>query len=52
MMDTFCEVNGKGTRGKNGGNEVLEKKKVQHLTWIPNELIEANEEILPYAEED
>ena len=47
MMEPVCEVNEKGTRGKNDGNEVEEE-----LDLDPNGVIEADEEILIYAEED
>ena len=52
MMDPACEVNEKGTRGKNGGNEVLEEGTNPPLHLDPNVIIEACEEALPYAEED
>ena len=48
MMDPACEVNEKGTKGKNDGNEAPEKG--ISLDLDPNEIIEANEENLPYAE--
>ena len=38
--------------GKNDGNEVAEEGSSPPLDLDPNELIEADEEILPYAEED
>ena len=34
MMDPACEVNEKGTREKNDGNEVIEKEQIHHWTWI------------------
>ena len=51
-MDPACEVNEKGTRGKNDGNEVVEEGTSPPLDLDPNEVIEADEETLPYAEED
>ena len=51
-MDSACEVNEKGTRGKNDGNEALEEGTCRPLDLDPNEIIEADEETLPYAEED
>ena len=50
MMDPACEV--KGTREKNDGNEALEEGKSPPLDLDLNEIIEADEETLPYAEED
>ena len=44
-MDPACEVNEKGTREKNEG-------KSTPLDLDPNEVIEADDEILPYTEED
>ena len=52
MMDPACEVNEKGTREKNDGNEVAEEGSRPSLDLNPNEEIEADEETLPYAEED
>ena len=52
MMDPAYEVNEKGTRGKNDGNEVVEEGSSPPLDLDPNEVIEADEETLPYAEED
>ena len=51
-MDPACEVNEKGTREKNDGNEVIEEGTSTPLDLDPNEVIEADDEILPYAEED
>ena len=51
IMDPACEVNEKGTRGKNDGNEVVEEEPSPPLDLDPNEVIEADEETLPYAEE-
>ena len=52
MMDPACEVNEKGTREKNDREEVVEEGTNPPLDLDPNEVIEADEEILPYAEED
>ena len=52
MMDPACEVNEKGTSEKNDGNEVIEEGKYTPLDLDPNEVIEADDETLPYAEED
>ena len=52
MMDPACEVNEKGTREKNDGDEVIEEGTSTPLDLDPNEVIEADDEILPYAEED
>ena len=52
MMDPACEVNEKGTRGRNDGNEVVEEWSNPPLDLDPNEVIEADEETLSYAEED
>ena len=52
MMDPACEVNEKGIREKNDGNEVVEKGSSPPLDLDPNEVIEADEETLPYVEED
>ena len=46
------QVNEKGTRGKNDDNEVLEEGSSPPVDLGPNEVIEANEETLPYSEED
>ena len=51
MMEPACEVNEKGTRGKNEGNEVVEEESSPQLDLDPNEVIEADEETLPYAKE-
>ena len=51
-MDPVCEVNEKGTRENNDGNEVVEEGSSPPLDLDPNEVIEANEETLTYAEED
>ena len=52
MMDPACEVNEKGTREKNDGNEVVEEGTDTPLDLDPNEVIGADDETLPYAEED
>ena len=52
MMDPACEVNEKGTRGKNDGIEVVEEESSPPLDQDPYEVIEAEEETLPYAEEN
>ena len=52
MMDPACEVNEKGAREKNDGNEVIEEGTNAPLDLDPNEVIEADDETLPYAEED
>ena len=52
MMDPPCEVNEKGTREKNDGNEVVEEETNTPLDLDPNEVIEADDETLRYAEED
>ena len=52
MMDPACEVNEKGTREKNDGDEVVEEGKKTPLDLDPIEVIGIDDEILPYAEED
>ena len=52
MMDPACEVNEKGTREKNDGNEVVEAGTSTPLDLDPNGVIKADDETLPYAEED
>ena len=52
MMDPACEVNEKGTREKNDGNEVVEEGTDTPLDLDPNEQIEADDETLRYSEED
>ena len=52
MMDPACEVNEKGTREKNDGNEVIEEGTSTPLDPDPIDVIEADDETLPYAEED
>ena len=52
MMDPACEVNEKSIREKNDGNEVVYEGTSPPLDLGPNEVIEADEETLHYAEED
>ena len=53
MIDPACEVNEKGTREKNDGtNNVVEEGTRPPLDLDPREVIEADGETLPYAEED
>ena len=52
MMDPACEVKEKGNREENDGNEVVEVGTNTPLDLNPNEVIEADDETLPYAEED
>ena len=52
MMDPVCEVNENGTREKNDGNEVMEEGTSTPLDLDANEVIKADDETLPYAEED
>ena len=52
MMDPTCEVNEKGTREKKDENEVIEEGTSTPLDLDPNKVIEADDETLPYAEED
>ena len=52
MMGPACEVNQKRTREKNDANEALEDGNNPPLDLDPNEIIEADEATLPYAEED
>ena len=52
MMEPACEVNEKGTREKNDGNEVVEEGTSTPLDLDPNELIEADDENIPCTEED
>ena len=46
MMDPACEVNEKGTREKNDGNEVVEEATDTPLDLDPNEVIGAD--VKPY----
>ena len=43
MMDPACEVNEKGTREKNDGNEVIEEGTSTPLDLDPNEVIEEDD---------
>ena len=52
MMDPACEVNEKSTREKNDENEVIEEGTRTPLDLGPNYVIEADDETLPYEEED
>ena len=52
MKEPACEVNEKGTREKNDGNEALAEGTSPPLDLDLKEIFEANEETLPYAEED
>ena len=52
MMEPACEVNENDIRGNTDWNELLEEGSNLPLELDPNEVIEANEENLPYAEED
>ena len=52
IMDPACEVSEKGTREKNDENEVVEERTSTPLDLDRNEAIEADDENLPYAEED
>ena len=52
MMDPACEVNEKGPRENNDGDEVVEEGTSPPLDLDPNEVIETDEETLLYAEED
>ena len=47
MMDPACEVNEKGTRQKNDGNEIVEDGTDTPLDLDPNEQIEADDETYP-----
>ena len=51
MMDSACEVNEKGTWEKNDENEVVEEGTTPPLDLDPKEVIKADDETLPYAEE-
>ena len=52
MMDPACEINEKGTREKNDGNEVIGEGTRSPRDLDPNDVIEADDETLPYVEED
>ena len=47
MMDPACEVNEKGTRGKNDGDETIKEGSSPPLDLDSNEVIERNGETLP-----
>ena len=51
IVDRACEVNERGTRDKNDGNEVVDDCGLP-LDLELTERVEVNDEILPYAEED
>ena len=51
IVDPAYEVNERGTRGQNDGNEVVDDCDLQ-LDLELTERVEADDEILPYAEED
>ena len=48
MMEPACEVNEKGTRGNIDGNEIVEEGSSPPLDLDSNEVIEADEETLPF----
>ena len=52
IIDPACEVNEKGTRRNNDGNEVVEEGSSPPLDLDPKEVIETVEETLHYPEED
>ena len=52
MMNPASEFNEKGTREKKDGDVILEEKTSLPLELDPNDTIKADEENLPYAEED
>ena len=52
IMNLACEVNEMDTREKNDGNKVVEEGKSTPLDLDSNEVIEADDETLPYGEED
>ena len=52
LMDPACEVTDKGAREKNDGNEVVEEGTSPPLELDPSEVVEADDETLPYAEVD
>ena len=51
IVDPACEVNERGTRGKNDGNEVVDDCDLP-LDLELTERVEVDDETLPYAEED
>ena len=52
MMNPACEVNEKGYSKKNDGNEALEEGTIPPLVLDPNQIVETDQETLPYAEEE
>ena len=52
LMGPACEVNEEGTRETNDGNEVIEEGTNTPLDLDPNDVIEADDDTLTYAEED
>ena len=50
-MDPACEVNERGTRDKNDGNEMVDNCDLP-LDLELTERVEVDDETLPYAEED
>ena len=50
-MDPACEVNERGTRDKNDGNEVVDNCDLP-LDLELTERVEVDDETLPYGEED
>ena len=50
-MDPACEVDERGTRDKNDGNEMVDNSDLP-LDLELNEHVEVDDETLPYAEED
>ena len=52
MVSPACEVSEKGSKEKNDVNEALEEGTIPPLELGPNEIVETDEETLPYAEED
>ena len=51
-MDLACEVNERGTRGKNDGNEVVDNCDLPLDLELTTEPVEVDDETLLYAEED
>ena len=51
IVDPACEVNERGTRDKNDGNEVIDNCDIP-LDLELTERVEVDDETLPYAEED
>ena len=51
IVDPACEVNERGTRDKNDGNEVVDDCNLP-LDLELTERVEVDDETLPYAEED